>query len=61
MDKTAVPVCRQLLKGWPASIVNQIQNGNTSLKSLKLPDENNLELTDITNEGRVCVILSFAY
>lgn len=52
MDKTAVPVCRQLLKGWPTTIVNQIQNGNTSLKSLKLPDENNLELTDITNEGR---------
>lgn len=51
MDKTLIPCCQQQLKGWPPSIAHQIQNGKISLKSLKLPDENNLELIDLSLEG----------
>lgn len=51
MDRTTVPVCRQQLKGFPLSIASQVQNGKTSLKSLKLPDENDLELADLSLEG----------
>jgi FAS-associated factor 1 len=46
-----VPKCRQLLKGWPSSSATQAQNENTSLISMKLPQENVLELTDLTGEG----------
>jgi hypothetical protein len=48
MRRTSVPVCRQLLKGVPHE---QIQNHSLVLKSLKLPNDVNLELTDMSDEG----------
>jgi hypothetical protein len=55
-ERTSVPKCRQLLKGWSSSSANQAQNENTSLISLKLPNENVLELTDLTVEGKSFLI-----
>lgn len=50
-DKIKVPVCRQLLKGWPRSTQRDAQNASTVLKTLNLSKENNIFLTDLTNEG----------
>ncbi len=50
-NKLSVPVCRQVLNGWPNSAKKDAQKGSTKLKSLNLPDDVVLELNDLTDEG----------
>lgn len=50
-EKTAVPVCRQALKGWEPGKQKDLQNSSTVLKSLNIGKEVNLILTDMTGEG----------
>ncbi|XP_058460483.1 FAS-associated factor 1 isoform X1 [Malaya genurostris] len=52
-EKTAVPVCRQALKGWEHGKQKGVQNSNTVLKSLNIGKEVNLIMTDMTVEGFV--------
>jgi FAS-associated factor 1 len=49
--KTLVPVCRQLIKGWPKSTHKEAHIDTTVLRSLNLSPENNVFLTDLTEEG----------
>lgn len=49
-EKTAVPVCRQALKGWEGK-QKDLQNSSTVLKSLNIGKEVNLILSDMTSEG----------
>lgn len=51
-EKTAVPVCRQALKGWEPG-KQDVQNSATLLKTLSIGKEVNLILTDMTVEGFV--------
>ncbi|XP_062543046.1 FAS-associated factor 1 isoform X1 [Armigeres subalbatus] len=50
-EKTAVPVCRQALKGWELGKQKDLQNSSTMLKSLNIGKEVNLILSDMTGEG----------
>lgn len=50
-EKTAVPVCRQALKGLEPGKQKDLQNSSTVLKSLNIGKEVNLKLTDMTGEG----------
>lgn len=50
-EKTAVPVCRQALKGWEPGKQKELQNSSTVLKSLNIGKEVNLVLSDMTGEG----------
>lgn len=50
-EKTAVPVCRQALKGWEPGKQKDLQNSSTVLKSLNVGKEVNLILADMTGEG----------
>lgn len=50
-EKTAVPVCRQALKGWEPGKQKDLQNSSTVLKSLNIGKEVNLILNDMTGEG----------
>ncbi|XP_058830467.1 FAS-associated factor 1 isoform X2 [Topomyia yanbarensis] len=52
-EKTAVPVCRQALKGWELGKQKGVQSSTTVLKSLNIGKEVNLILTDMTVEGFV--------
>lgn len=50
-EKTSIPVCRQLIKGWPKPRHKEAQVDSTVLKTLLLARENNVFLTDLTLEG----------
>jgi FAS-associated factor 1 len=50
-QQTSVPLCRQQIKGWLNSTSKEAQNDSTILKSLRVSKENNIFLTDMTNEG----------
>lgn len=52
-EKTAVPVCRQALKGWEPGKQKDVQNSTTLLKTLNIGKEVNLILSDMTVEGFV--------
>lgn len=49
--KTSVPVCRQIIKGWHKPTHKEAQIDTTQLKSLNLSKENNVFLTDMTQDG----------
>lgn len=51
VEKTSIPVCRQLIKGWPKLRHKEAQVDSTVLKTLHLARENNVFLTDLTHEG----------
>lgn len=51
VEKTSIPVCRQLIKGWPKLRHKEAQVDSTVLKTLHLARENNIFLTDLTLEG----------
>lgn len=53
VEKTSIPVCRQLIKGWPKPRHKEAQVDSTVLKTLHLARENNVFLTDLTQEGFV--------
>lgn len=46
-------MCRQLLKGWPHTTDKEAQKHGTVLRNLNLSRENNLFLTDLSDEGCV--------
>jgi hypothetical protein len=48
---TDIPICRQLIKGWLQPTQKEAQLGTTMLKNLNLSRENNLFLTDLSDEG----------
>lgn len=50
-DKTNVPFCRQVLRGWPPEKLNEAQNSSSVLANLGLSSENELVLIDLTEEG----------
>lgn len=52
-EKTAVPVCRQALKGWEPGKQKDVQSSSTVLKSLNIGKEVSLILTDMSAEGFV--------
>lgn len=47
--RTEVPICRQLIKGWPKFISSP--SDSTTLNNLTSSKENNVFLTDLTHEG----------
>lgn len=49
--RTAVPKCRQLIKGWHKATFKEAQIDTTVLKSLNISKEINIFLTDSTHEG----------
>lgn len=50
-DKTAVAACRQVLGGWPTHSKKDAQIGTSTLRSLSLARETDLNLTDLSSEG----------
>lgn len=52
MKRTAVPVCRQNIRGLLNFTMKDLQNDSIVLRSLNLPIENNIELNDLSNEGK---------
>jgi FAS-associated factor 1 len=48
---TSVPACRQSIKGWPKHSHKEAQNQESILKSLNVPRDSNLFLTDLSSEG----------
>ena len=50
-EKTGVAACRQALGGWPMHSKALAQNGNSTLRSLDLARETDLNLTDLSAEG----------
>lgn len=48
-----MPVCRQQLKGWSLPTQREAQCGTIVLRTLKLNRDNNLFLTDLSEEGFV--------
>lgn len=48
---TKVPICRQAIRGWPPSKLQEAQLQNTLLCNLDLAIENELILIDLTEEG----------
>lgn len=51
MKRSAVPICRQKIKGLANSSAKDLKNDSIVLESLHLPIENNLELFDLSLEG----------
>lgn len=50
---TRVPVCRQLIQGWPPENIREANESETVLGDLNLNPENELILTDMSYEGFV--------
>lgn len=50
-EKTNVMACRQTLGGWPMHSKKDAQNGTSTLRSLSLARETDLNLTDLSSEG----------
>jgi FAS-associated factor 1 len=48
---SAVPVCRQSIKGWPKHSHKEAQNNDAVLKSLNVSRDSNIFLTDLSAEG----------
>lgn len=48
---TAIPVCRQLIKGWPKHTHKEAQHDEAVLKSLNTTRDSNIFLTDLSTEG----------
>lgn len=52
-EKTGVVACRQALGGWPTHSKRDAQIGTSTLRSLSLARETDLNLTDLSTEGFV--------
>lgn len=50
-ELTSISICRQALSGWEPTIQHSAQNHLTVLKSLKLQNETDLILKNLTEEG----------
>lgn len=50
-EKTGIAACRQTLGGWPLHSKKDAQNGTSTLRSLSLARETDLNLTDMSSEG----------
>lgn len=50
---TRVPVCRQLIQGWPPENIRQASESDTVLGDMNLNPENELILTDMSLDGFV--------
>lgn len=50
-EKTGVVACRQSLGGWPTHSKKDAQNSSSTLRSLSLARETDLNLTDLSSEG----------
>lgn len=48
---TTVPPCRQSIKGWPKHSHKEAQIDSSVLKSLNVPRDSNIFLTDLSSEG----------
>lgn len=47
--RTEIPICRQQIKGWSKFVVNP--SDSSPLRNLAVSKENNIFLTDLSNEG----------